>query len=195
MFLALRQKLRLKLFLNMSSNGAQRAPGTPLRTLPRTPPFSGTLSGHFGPEGPERLLQQVRGVVILENQTKTLDPFGWSQVSRTGTSRTSMPSVGPQGIALFSLNFQRKLQFKKSLGRHLEVPDILLPGICDLLILGPKRPEKIKTLKKGKSGKYPLTQIITYEKSFFSEIIIFEKLRISHVISGKVLAFPEILRK
>ena len=40
--------------------------GTPLRTLPWTPPFSGTpsgtLPGHFEPEGPERLLKQVGGL-------------------------------------------------------------------------------------------------------------------------------------
>ena len=42
-------------FLDTPEPGAQRALGTPLRTRPRTPPFSGTpsgtLSGHFGGGG------------------------------------------------------------------------------------------------------------------------------------------------
>ena len=40
--------------------GSHRVPETPRGTLPWTPPFSetlsGTLPGHFGPEGSERLL-------------------------------------------------------------------------------------------------------------------------------------------
>ena len=47
-------------FLDTPEPGAQRASGTPRRTLLGHAPFSGTLSGtlrgHFGPEGPERLL-------------------------------------------------------------------------------------------------------------------------------------------
>ena len=74
-------------------SGAHRAPGTPRRTLPRTPPIFGdtlgTLRGHFGPEGPDRLLQQA-GIADINiifragfptgeppaNQEATKDPKG-----------------------------------------------------------------------------------------------------------------------
>ena len=47
-------------FLDTPEPGARRAPGTPRRTLPGTPPVFGDTLGHtpgtLRPEGPERLL-------------------------------------------------------------------------------------------------------------------------------------------
>ena len=81
-------------FLDTPEPGAQRAPGTPLRTLPRTPPFSGTpsatLKRHFGPGGPERLLLQVGGVAMLSLPQET---FG---VASCCHLVGSMPHVWPR---------------------------------------------------------------------------------------------------
>ena len=49
------------------------------------------------------------------------------------TSGSSRPSLGVQVLAVFSFISWGKPQFKKSLGKHLEVPDVLLPDICGLL--------------------------------------------------------------
>ena len=48
------------------------------------------------------------------------------------TSGTSRPSLGAQVLAVFSSFPSGKGQFKKCLGKRLEVPDILLPDIRGL---------------------------------------------------------------
>ena len=50
------------------------------------------------------------------------------------TSGSSKPSLGVQVLAVFSFISWGKSQFKKCLGKRLEVPDILLPDIRGLLM-------------------------------------------------------------
>ena len=50
------------------------------------------------------------------------------------TSGSSRPSLGVQVLVVFSFISQGKSQFKRCLGKCLEVPDILLPDIRGLLI-------------------------------------------------------------
>ena len=63
--------------------------------------------------------------------------LGWSQMSGRRTSGSSRPGLGVQVLAVFSFISQGKLQFKKCLGKRLEVPDILLPDIRGLLTIAP----------------------------------------------------------
>ena len=61
------------------------------------------------------------------------------------TSGSSRPGLGVQVLAVFSFISWGKSQFKKCLGKRLEVPDILLPDIRGLLILGEKGRKTAKT--------------------------------------------------
>ena len=49
------------------------------------------------------------------------------------TSGSSRPSLGVQVLAVFSFISKGKSQFKRCLGKRLEVPDILLPDVHGLL--------------------------------------------------------------
>ena len=49
------------------------------------------------------------------------------------TSGTSKPSLGVQVLAVFFFSFSRENRSSK---KRLEVPDILLPNVRGLLILG-----------------------------------------------------------
>ena len=56
--------------------------------------------------------------------------IGWSLTSDKRMPGTSRPSLGQKVFAFFS-SFPRKLHLKKSLGIHLESPDILVPDVGD----------------------------------------------------------------
>ena len=51
------------------------------------------------------------------------------------TSGSSRPSLGVRVLAVFSFISWGKSQFKQCLGKRLEVPDVLLPGIRGLLAM------------------------------------------------------------
>ena len=55
--------------------------------------------------------------------------IGWSRMSGRRTSRTSRLSLGGQVLAVFSFISSRTSQFKKCLGKCLEVPDIFFPFV------------------------------------------------------------------
>ena len=89
-------------------SGALWAPGTPRRTLPRTPPIFGdtlgTLRGHSGPEGPERLLCLAGGIPSI------LASFYFG--ARLGVSWAAPKGVSKRmGIKLASFLSLEKLTF------------------------------------------------------------------------------------
>ena len=93
--------------------------------------------GGQGPGGGLNILFHRRNV----HQEMVLNefPLGLSPTSGRRMSGTSRPSLRQKGFAFFSFIFQAKLRFKRSLGIHLGVPDILLPDIGDQPILSCSR--------------------------------------------------------
>ena len=82
---------------------------------------------------------QVLDRVVSKRVVLVDIPFGWSRMSGRRTSGTSRLSLGGQVLAVFFFIFEGKSQFKKCLGKRLEVPDILLLDICGLLTLDPPK--------------------------------------------------------
>ena len=87
-------------------------------------------------EGQEQLLANYYFFVFFSCQMVSFSIFGWPRMSGRRTFGSSRPSLGVQVPATFSFISSGKSQFKKCLGKRLEVPDILLPDIRGRLFLG-----------------------------------------------------------
>ena len=123
----------------------------------------GTDVLHDGNELTGHEPQTQSGAVTLQESQMDPDLAGLrvyrvvTDVWEGGVSGTSRPSLGAQVLAVFSFVSKEKSQFRKCLGKRLEVPDILLPDIRSLPIKGGCEGLTFPRFLRGKHTKKNIT--------------------------------------